>query len=113
MMAEQKYRFERIADVLAAIKDSTPPDAFSFIVEIYNKEVQEVQMRGGHWGNADFTSADIDKAIGYLFDKVELYGYEIEDIRAVTCDLLSGRQIGMRRLIIPIANLDVQITLKR
>ena len=53
-----------------------------------------------------------DDAIGYLFDKVELYGYEIEDIRAVACDLLSGRQIGMRRLI-PIANLDVQITLKR
>ena len=53
-----------------------------------------------------------DDAIGYLFDKVELYGYEIEDIRAVPDKRLAGRQIGMGRLI-PIANFDVQITLKR
>ena len=53
-----------------------------------------------------------DDAIGYLFDKVELYGYEIEDIRAVTSDRLSGRQIGISRLF-PFADLDVQITLKR
>lgn len=53
-----------------------------------------------------------DDAIGYLFDKVELYGYEIEDIRAVACNMLAGRQIGMGRLIM-IPNLDVQITLKR
>lgn len=53
-----------------------------------------------------------DDAIGCLFDKVELYGYEIEDIRAVRSERLSGRQIGISRLI-PIADLDVQITLKR
>lgn len=73
MKAEQKYSFERIADLLIAIKDS----AFSFTVEIYNKESQEVQMRGGHWGDADFTSTDIDKAVGYLFDKMEMFGWRL------------------------------------
>lgn len=83
MEAEQKYSFERIADLLISIKDS----AFSFTVEIYNKEVQDVQMRGGHWGDADFTTSDIndadfttsgiDKAIGYLFDKMELFGWRL------------------------------------
>lgn len=53
-----------------------------------------------------------DDAIGYLFDKVELYGYEIEGIRAVPSNMLAGRQIGMGRLI-TIPSLDVQITLKR
>ena len=52
-----------------------------------------------------------DDAIGYLFDKVELYGYEIEDIREVPDNRLAGRQIGISRLI-PVA-IDVQITLKR
>ena len=73
MKAEQKYSFERIADLLVAIKDS----AFSFIVEIYNKEVQDVQMRGGHWGDADFTTSDIDEAVGYLFDKMEMFGWRL------------------------------------
>jgi len=73
MKAEQKYSFERIADLLIAIKDS----AYPFTVEIYNKEVQDVQMRGGHWGNADFTSTDIDKVIGYLFDKMEMFGWRL------------------------------------
>ena len=49
MEAEQKYSFERIADLLISIKDS----AFSFTVEIYNKEVQDVQMRGGHFEALD------------------------------------------------------------
>ena len=55
-----------------------------------------------------------DDAIGCLFDKVELYGYEIEDIRAVTSERLSGRQIGKGIWdVFPLADLDVQITLKR
>lgn len=73
MKAEQKYSFERIADLLIAIKDG----AYPFTVEIYNKEIQYVQMRGGHWGDADFTTSDIDKAIGYLFDKMELFGWRL------------------------------------
>ena len=73
MKAEQKYSFERIADLLVAIKDS----AYPFTVKIYNKEVQDVQMRGGHWGDADFTTSDIDKAVGYLFDKMEMFGWKI------------------------------------
>lgn len=77
MKAEQRYSFERIADLLIVTKDSIPPDAFSFTVEIYNKEVQDVQMRGGHWGDADFTTTDIDKAIGYLFDKMEMFGWRL------------------------------------
>ena len=73
MKAEQKYSFERIADLLIAIKDS----AYPFTVEIYNKKIQYVQMRGGHWGDADFTTSDIDKAVGYLFDKMELFGWKL------------------------------------
>jgi hypothetical protein len=73
MKAEQKYSFERIADLLIAIKDS----AYPFTVEIYNKEIQDVQMRGGHWGDADFTTSDIDKAVGYLFDKMEMFGWRL------------------------------------
>ena len=55
-----------------------------------------------------------DDAIGYMFDKVELYGYEIEDMRAVTSERLSGRQLGKGTWdVFPTADLDVQITLKR
>ena len=55
-----------------------------------------------------------DDAIGFLFDKVELYGYEIEDIREVPDNRLSGRQIGKGTWdVFPFVDLDVQITLKR
>lgn len=77
MGAEQRYGFKSIADILITIKNSIPPDAFSFIVEIYNKEVQDIKKRGGYWGDADFTSHDIDEAIGYLFDKMEMFGWRL------------------------------------
>ena len=55
-----------------------------------------------------------DEAIGYIFDKVELYGFEIEDIRAVVSTRLNGRQVGKGGWdVFPIEDLDVQIRLKR